>query len=162
VEGSGEPNLVQGINCSAGHFNDPRSVHCATCGLPIADSDRVVVAGERPALGVLVAEGVEPHVVSRDVIIGRYPHEEPEVIDGLASPYELKDPSASRIHARLVLHGWDLLVADAGSTNGTKIATGGASEWSAVATDAWSIVEPGAYLCLGRVIVHFESNRRLT
>ena len=158
----GEPNLVQGINCSAGHFNDPRSVHCATCGLPVAASDRVVVGGECPALGVLVVEGVPPHVVSRNVVIGRYPHEAPEVLDGNAEAFEVTDPSASRVHARLVLHGWDVLVADAGSTNGTQIATGGASQWSPVATDAWSILEPGAYLCLGRLIIHFESNRRLS
>lgn len=158
----GEPTMVQGINCAAGHFNDPRSVFCATCGLAIADSDRVVVAGERPALGILVSEGLAPHVVTREVIVGRYPHEEPEVVEGRADAYELTDPSASRIHARLIPHGWDLLVADAGSTNGTKIATGGAPEWTAVTSDAWSILDPGAYLCLGRVIVHFESNRRLS
>lgn len=161
MSGVDEPIEVQGVNCSAGHFNDPRSANCATCGVPISDADRVVVGGERPALGVLVAEGIDPHVVGRDVVIGRYPHEAPEVLDGTAGAYEVADPSASRIHARLVLHGWDVLVADAGSTNGTQIATGGATEWSPVATDAWSILEPGGYLCLGRVIVHFESNRRL-
>ena len=60
MSGVGEPMAVQGINCSAGHFNDPRSVYCATCGLPIADSDRVVVGVESDRAAELLHKLYDP------------------------------------------------------------------------------------------------------
>ena len=90
----------------------------------------------RPPLGVLVTDGGTIYPVTGDFVIGREPERAPDVLAGRARPLPLRDAarSTSRVHAHLTLQGWQVLLRDDWSANGTFVSGhGAAGPWLPVA-----------------------------
>ena len=47
---------VRGVYCKNEHFNDPRMLFCAVCGINMVQQTPVLVEGPRPPLGVVVVD----------------------------------------------------------------------------------------------------------
>jgi hypothetical protein len=120
--------LVEGVLCPQGHFTDPDEPACRTCGTALpGDAQRV--RRTRPPLGVLVTDGGTIYTVTGDFVIGRETERSPDVLAGRARPLPLRDEarSTSRVHARLTISGWKVLLSDNGSANGTFLSRHGAA-----------------------------------
>lgn len=161
-EAEPEAPIVQGVVCKRGHFNDPNSPFCATCGISMVQQTHNLVDGPRPPLGVLVLDDGSTYVVDRDLVIGREPAHDPAVQTGEVRGVELPDPerSISRVHARIHLEGWDVLVVDAGSANGTFVAERDATQWTSVPPDRPAPLSPGMHVLVGQRVLSFDSHRR--
>ena len=79
--------------------------------------------GERPPLGVLLLDDGSVFQLDSDYIVGREPSLDSSVADGTAKPLRIYDDSGivSRVHVRIHLDGWRVLVTDLGSANGTRL-----------------------------------------
>ncbi|MDF2145361.1 FHA domain-containing protein [Knoellia sp. p5-6-4] len=152
------PVLVEGVLCASGHLNEPQAASCGQCGGPIeVGSPRVT--RPRPALGVLVSDEGAVYTVNTDYVIGREPEQVPDVRAGRARPLVLRDAehSTSRVHARLHLSGWDVLVADSGSANGTQVSrSGSAGPWESVYREPGTPLHPGDRVRLGKRQLLFD------
>ena len=87
--------LVQGVICSRGHFNDPRSRFCSSCGISMVQNTQVLTNGPRPPLGVMVFEDGATFSLSSDYVVGRQPEVSELVQQGLALPLPVDDPERS-------------------------------------------------------------------
>lgn len=113
---------VQAVSCPSGHLNPPHADVCRTCRSPIADRAVQVVA--RPSLGRLLFDSGLVSEIDRPLRIGRKP-----TTEGVAPTAEipglvvLPDPegSLSRVHAEVRIEGWEVLLVDQDSTNGTLV-----------------------------------------
>jgi hypothetical protein len=154
--------LVQGIVCSRGHFGDPSSAYCASCGISMVQQTHNLVQGPRPPLGVAVLDDGSTYVLDGDYVIGREPEDDPEVRARRALPLVLADPerTVSRVHARIELGGWDVNVSDADSSNGTHVAQPGATEWTRLTPHETVTIRPGARLLVGDRTLIFDSHHR--
>ena len=159
-----EPEVphVHGVVCARGHFNDPNSPFCATCGISMVQQTHNLVEGPRPPLGVLVLDDGSTYVVDRDIVVGREPDTDAGVAAGDVRGIALPDPerAISRVHARVTLHDWEVRVADAGSANGTFVATRDATQWTPVAPNAPVTLTPGMHMLVGPRVLSFDSHRR--
>ncbi len=153
---------VHGVMCARGHFNDPNSPFCATCGISMVQQTHNLVEGPRPPLGVLVLDDGSTYVVDRDIVVGREPDTDEGVAAGSVRGIALPDPerAISRVHARVTLHDWEVRVADAGSANGTFVATRDATQWTPVAPNAPVTLTPGMHVLVGPRVLSFDSHRR--
>ena len=149
--------VVAGRFCGRQHFNDPASHYCRICGLPLNPQSTPEVQAERPVLGVLVWDSGDSDQVAGDLIVGRDPHGDPEVSSGQVGGLTPSGHSEgmSRVHAELRLVGWDVTLADRGSTNGTFV-------WEEE-NQVWHRLEPGerATLRLGSIIAFGERTATL-
>lgn len=154
--------VVLGISCSRGHFNDPNSSYCASCGISLVHQTHYLVPGRRPALGVLLTDdgGVVPLV--GDYVLGREPHIAEAVTDGSALPLVLKDDTyhVSRVHAAIRLHEWDVRVVDLGSANGTYVRAADEDRWTRLVPDEPRTLRSGARVRVGDRILEFDSHRK--
>ncbi|MFP5346750.1 MAG: FHA domain-containing protein [Actinomycetes bacterium] len=161
--GAGKPSdvLVDGVLCSRGHFNDPDLPTCVSCGTPIP-ADQARVRMPRPPLGILVTDGGTIYTVTGNYVIGREADRSPEVLGGHASSLPLRDAarSTSRIHARLTVSGWKVLLTDARSANGTFLSRNGASgPWRRLPPEVPVALAHGDRLRLGKRQLLFDSWR---
>ena len=103
--------LIEGVTCPSGHLNEPESATCGPCGARI-DPAAPRVTRARPPLGVLVTDDGAVYTVTGDYVIGREPEQAPDVKAGTARALVLRDGerSTSRVHARLELSGWSVLL----------------------------------------------------
>ncbi len=155
--------MVQGIECSRQHFNDPTSIYCAVCGISMVHQTHNLVSGTRPPLGVIVLDDGAVFTLNGDYVLGREPENAPEVLAGTAAPLALDDPDVtmSRVHAKVVLVGWDVNLVDAGSANGSYTAKPGEAEWTRVPTGEAIILKPGTKVSLGGRSFVFDSHHKL-
>jgi hypothetical protein len=113
---------VPALICPAGHVNPPSEAVCRQCGAALP-ADPVIVA--RPVLGVLRLSTGDVLTLDRDVVLGRNPPADVTGANGEGRPHVVKLPSAdgqiSRAHLRVTLSGWQVLVTDLNSTNGSRI-----------------------------------------
>ena len=114
------PGQVRAVQCPAGHANPPATTTCARCDRRITDP--AVVAAPRPVLARLVFDSGLVVDVDRPQLIGRAPAPpdptaEPPNLITVPSP----EGDLSRLHTAVRIEGWDLLVEDTGSTNGTAV-----------------------------------------
>jgi FHA domain len=161
-DGAATPQvLVEGVLCPAGHFFDPDLAACPACGVPpAADSPRVT--RPRPPCGILVTDGGTICPVTGDVVIGREATGAPDVVAGRARPLPLSDAarSTSRIHARVTVRGWKVLLSDNGSANGTFLSRDGAAgPWLRVPPEAPVPLAHGNRIRLGRRQLLFDAWR---
>lgn len=134
VEGTTEAegvDLVEGRLCVRDHFNHPHAAICAWCGISMAQESYALVRRPRPPLGVLVVDDTSTFTLDADYVIGRQPDTDPAVAEGRARPLVIEDPDriAGRRHAEIRLRGWDVILVDRGSANGTWILPPGADSW---------------------------------
>lgn len=153
-----DPDLVVGVYCRRAHFNDPRMNYCTVCGISMAQATRSPVLGKRPALGVLVLDDGTMYPLVRNSVVGRIPETDETVQVGAASPMRLDDPSVSRVHARIVLDGWDVCLIDEGSRNGSFLCLPGES-WTRSPAGARAALLPGTVVAFGRRQLRYHSYR---
>jgi FHA domain len=145
---------VQGVMCVNGHFNHPDALYCRVCGIAMIQLTKMLVDGPRPALGVIVAANGSTYTVDRDYTVGRHP----DPADGQVVVVE--DERVSRRHARLTRSGWDLVVTDLNSSNGTYVKNPGWHDWMRVTPGLSMVVEPRGQIGMGSQIIVFESSVR--
>ena len=147
--GSGEVVQVRGTVCARGHFTDPASSSCVRCGIDMIGPPEPFL-GPRPSLGTLVSDQGEEFVLSRDQVLGRDPASAEDVVSGRAMAIVLDDPhlSASRVHARVILDGWEVRVEDAFSGNGTFVAAPG-RQWERLTPGSPVTIEPDSRIAVG-------------
>jgi hypothetical protein len=157
------PVVVRGITCARGHFNDPTSIYCAICGISMVQQTHNLVDGPRPPLGVLVLDDGSVYGLSQPYVLGREPEQAPEVQAGEARPLALEDPAVtmSRVHAKVQLVDWSVVLVDAGSANGTFVAAPGETEWTRLPSGGQAVLLPGTKVALGGRTLVFDSHHKL-
>lgn len=154
--------LVQGLNCARGHFNNPRALYCGICGLAMVQNSVVVVRGRRPPLGVLLGDDGNAYSLDGDYVLGRQPELAEDVTAGRARPLKVDDGTGriSRVHARVALPEWEVLVTDLGSHNGTQVFNPGDAGWRTLRRDESVVLQPGGRLVIGQSTFEFQSIQR--
>lgn len=152
---------VRGVFCKNKHFNDPRVLFCAVCGINMVHQTPVLVDGARPPLGVLVLDDGSIFQLDAHYLLGRDPESDDLVRNGGFRAIALNDRSnlISRIHARLELRNWDVVLADNASTNGTFFAAPGSGEWHQLVRGAEHVLVPRTKIRLGDRILTYTSHR---
>ena len=147
--------LVQGILCSRQHFNNPRAPYCQVCGTSMAHVTPALVDRPRPTLGFIVFDDGTTFALDRSYALGR---ELPEIDDPDTTPLVIDDPehSVSRRHAELRLDGWDVIVRDIGSSNGTRVWDPPSSSWQRLQTGEPLVLGEGTYVAVGRRVFVYE------
>jgi hypothetical protein len=86
--------------------------------------------GGGPTMALIWDSG-ESDLLAGDAVVGRDPSADPAVKSGTAAAVVPRGRSEgmSRIHAEIVRSGWELLVSDKGSTNGTFVWDDDHQEW---------------------------------
>jgi pSer/pThr/pTyr-binding forkhead associated (FHA) protein len=122
------------------------------------DHTKVVVEGERPALGVLVVDDGSAIVLHGSCVFGREPERSESARRG-ATPIRLADQSGqmSRAHAEVRLVEWDVIVVDLGSTNGTFVRLPGDHQPRRLSAGNEITLMPGAEVTIGGRVLKFDS-----
>ncbi len=152
---------VRGVNCKNGHFNDPRRLFCAVCGINMVQQTPVLTNGPRPPLGVLLLDDGSAFQLDDDYVLGREPAHDDDVRSGRLRAIVLSDEgkSVSRAHARIELRQWDVVLIDNGSANGTYVAAEGKNTWIPLPPGTPHILSSGSRIRLGSRTLAFNSYR---
>lgn len=117
--------VVPALICPNGHVNPPGGTSCRRCLAPLP---RDPVPVPRPPLGILRLSLGDVISLDRGVVMGRNPRTDVADIaglDGEERPHIVKlsaaDGDVSRTHLSVSLDGWQVLVTDLNSTNGTIV-----------------------------------------
>lgn len=154
-----EAPIVDGVYCQNGHFEDPQALSCATCG--VAMSPQQPMPGPRPPLGVLVLDDGSVFQLDTDYVVGREPGLDASVAGGQSRPLRVADDSGivSRVHARVQLDGWRVIVTDLGSANGTKVRFPNDAGEQALMPNVPVALASGSVVDLGGRELRYESHR---
>jgi hypothetical protein len=150
---------AQGHLCSRGHLNDPRSHFCVLCGIRMNERTGVLVVGSRPPLGLLVFDDGSTYTVDAEYLVGRMPEADQRVRSGVLRAIIIEDRSGSvsRVHAEVRLNGWDVMLVDSGSRNGTYLSAPGEPGWTPLPPHQSRRMTPGTKVRLGARTFTFES-----
>jgi FHA domain len=153
--------IIQGVYCKNGHFDDPEARFCAVCGISMNQQTLVPRPGERPPLGVLLLDDGSVFQLDRDYVVGREPSLDASVASGHARALRVADESGivSRVHARVALDGWRVLVTDLGSANGTRVFLPGQPADQQLVPQVPIVLGPGSQVDLGGRGFRYESHR---
>ena len=143
--------MTDGLYCARGDFNHPDAQTCAYCGLDLTRAPRNLVRGPRPPLGVIVLDDGTTFTVDDNYILGRDPSNDPDVKAGTHRPLPLDDPEQhlSRIHAEIRLEGWNTLLTDRKSANGTYISYPNAPGWTLIPPGTTAKLTSGVHVLVG-------------
>ena len=152
---------VRGVYCKNGHFNDPRGLFCAVCGINMVQQTPVLTEGSRPPLGVLLLDDGLAFQLDDDYVLGREPTHDADVSSGRLRGIVLSDEakSVSRAHARIELRQWDVVLIDNSSANGTYVAAEGESSWTPLPPGTPHVLTSGSRIRLGSRTLAFNSYR---
>lgn len=141
--------LVDAVTCSSGHLNPPGRGTCRSCDALLSPEapQRTVT---RPNLGVLRFDDGATVPVDEDLVLGRRPPE-----DGRRRQV-LTGDRVSRHHAEVITRGWEVLISDPGSRNGTYVVSAGSDEPVRVHEGVPIRLEHGARVYLGTRSFVFE------
>lgn len=153
--------LIQGVYCKNGHFDDPEALFCAICGISMNQQTLVPRPGERPPLGVLLLDDGSVFQLDTDYVVGREPSLDASVAEGKARPLRISDETGivSRVHARVHLEGWRVLVTDLGSANGTRVLLPGQQADQPLVPQVSIVLTTGSQVDLGGRGFRYESHR---
>ena len=145
------PPIVDGVVCGCGGFVHPLALQCPACGGQVTPPRRVQ-RELRPPIVRLVMDDGRVIALTGDVVIGRRPSIDPEVIAGRMTALTINDPerTVSRVHAQLTIDGWDLLLTDRNAENGTALKPSGVANFTRLPAGACVRVLPGTTIELGR------------
>jgi len=151
-----DDTLVRGRLCAEGHLNDPRAMACARCGSPTEDGEDVV--GPRPPLGRIVFDDGAVFTVDAGYLVGRMPEADARARTGELQPIVVEDRSGSvsRVHAEILINGWDVVLVDSGSRNGTFVAGPDEDGWTPLSPGRTSVLLPGTRVRMGGRTFLFE------
>ena len=146
--------VVLAVLCPRQHLNPPKAEACRICDEPVPEQDPVSVS--RPVLGVLRLSTGDVISLDRGVIMGRKPPQ--AEFDGEERLHSVKlpghDDGISRVHLKVTLDGWRVMITDLQSRNGTLITLPGRDPEPARATCPMQI-QPGTVVTLADGI-HFR------
>jgi len=151
---------VRGVFCKNRHFNDPRQLFCAVCGINMVQQTPVLVNGTRPPLGVIVLDDGAVFQLDSDYLLGRDPASDGRVQAGDVRGVPLQDQSnqISRVHARLELRGWDVVLIDNSSTNGTYVNPPKSAGWQRLPAGGEHVLTQGARVRIGDRTLAFNTH----
>ena len=66
----------------------------------------------------------------------------------------------SRVHARVTLQEWDVVITDLGSHNGTRVFNPGETSWRTLRADESVVLQPRGRLVIGQSTFEFQSIQR--
>jgi hypothetical protein len=152
---------VKGVFCKNDHFNDPRMLFCAVCGINMVQQTPVLVDGVRPPLGVIVLDDGSVFQLDSDYLLGRDPEADERVQAGDWRAIALEDShnAISRVHARIELRLWDVILVDNTSTNGTFYAEPKGSQWVPIPRGGEQLLQPGWRIRIGHRTLAFNTHR---
>jgi FHA domain len=158
---SSESPIVQGVYCKNGHFDDPEALFCAVCGISMNQQTLINRPGTRPPLGVLLLDDGSVFQLDRDYVVGREPGLDATVASGRSRALRIGDDSGivSRVHAKVALDGWRVLVTDLGSANGTKVRLPKNGGETVLAPHQPFVLTTGSQVDLGGRGFRYESHR---
>lgn len=153
--------IIQGVYCKNGHFDDPEALFCAVCGISMNQQTLVPRPGTRPPLGVLLLDDGSVFQLDRDYIVGREPGLDATVASGRSRALRITDDSGivSRVHAKVQLDGWRVLVTDLGSANGTRVRLPKQSADTVLQPHVPVVLATGSQVDLGGRGFRYESHR---
>ena len=153
--------IIQGVYCKNGHFDDPEALFCAICGISMNQQTLVPRPGERPPLGVLLLDDGAVFQLDSDYVVGREPSLDGSVAEGKARPLRISDDTGivSRVHARVHLDGWRVVVTDLGSANGTRVLLPGQPADQPLVPQVPIVLATGSQVDLGGRGFRYESHR---
>jgi hypothetical protein len=153
---------VRGVFCKNRHFNDPRQLFCAICGINMVQQTPVLVNGVRPPLGVVVLDDGSVFQLDTPYLLGRDPGADERVLGGDFRGLPIIDQSnqVSRVHARLELRGWDVVLIDNNSTNGTFVHVPKTPDWQRMAPGAEQVLVQGTRMRIGHRTLAFNTHAR--
>lgn len=117
-------SLVMAVLCVRQHSNPPESLTCRVCGDRVPHQNPRLVT--RPALATLRGPDGAEAQLDAPVVIGRAPSadrstaENPRLMTVLSPGHDI-----SRTHAQVEPDGWEIVVTDLHSTNGSAVVLGG-------------------------------------
>ncbi|MDH5519695.1 MAG: FHA domain-containing protein [Acidimicrobiia bacterium] len=150
---------VDGILCSRGHFNNPKSAYCMVCGMSLLHLTPHPVVRPRPTLGFIVFDDGASFGLDRSYVIGREPSLGDNPDAELLVIHDNND-TLSRTHAELRLDGWTVQIVDLGSTNGTYVWDSQNDRWNQLTAGHPIELQSGETVALGRRTFVFESVSR--
>jgi len=110
---------VAAVRCVDGHLNPLTATSCRVCARAVPPQSPTIVP--RPPLGTLRMSTSDTIRLDHGVVFGR----DPGTPDASRrdQPYfvKLTDKDISRRHLEVVLDGWDVMVVDLNSSNGSAI-----------------------------------------
>lgn len=153
--------IVEGVRCSRTHFNDPRSRYCSVCGISMLQASVVIERAERPPLGVLIFADGSHEQIDETLVIGREPDDK-TIAERGGRAVVLADAGQrlSRVHTVVRPVGWDVVVEDQGSTNGTFVWQQSSGQWNRLQQGVSHRLAPGDHFSLADVVVTFESGHQ--
>lgn len=109
------------VHCTAGHANPVHGLRCRACDVPLAGDAPELV--EHLELGSFRFSHGAVVPVARPMLIGRSPKLVGEVRGVIPELVSVPSPDAdiSRTHLEVRVEGWQVLLVDRGSTNGTTV-----------------------------------------
>jgi hypothetical protein len=150
---------VLAVQCARGHVSPPYAPACRVCGAQLPEQTPVAIP--RPPLGRLVLSTGTTVVLDKGVLLGRWP-DEPEVDNPAARPNVVRlveSGEISRHHASVSLDGWQVLLRDLGSSNGTYLTMPGAEPQQIRPQEDYELV-PGSVVSLAEAVTFtFEVDR---
>lgn len=152
-----EKPMVRGLACGIGHVNRLDARYCSACGRRLQGTVNLVT-GPRPSLGTLIFDDGSAFGLEHGYVLGREPDTDSVVVSGTAHALALTDPERgiSRIHAEVRLEGWDTLIVDRGSANGTHVAVPGGASWQRLVPDVPVALGDGWSVAVGRRTFVFQ------
>ena len=150
--------VVDGVVCVHGHFVHPLALTCPYDGESLVAASRLPARQPRPPLGELMTDDGRSVLLDHDYVVGREAATSPLVAEGRAEALVIDDAerSVSRIHARVVLDGWDVTVVDAGSANGTYVRAPTDTSWTRLQAEVPFALVPGSQIAFGKRIATFR------
>ena len=115
-----EGPTLEAVSCPWGHPNPPGSSRCRVCDALVAVQPSYVVPA--PVLALLRASNGDTAELVGSVLVGRAPArdrarvEDPELLTVTSPSHDI-----SRTHLEVSAAGWDVVVTDLHSTNGTVV-----------------------------------------
>ena len=111
----------------------------------------VQVSGPRPPLGVIVLDDGAVFRLVGDYLLGRDPETDGRVQSGQFRGVPVIDTShqISRVHARLELRGWDIVLIDNSSTNGTFVNPPNTDGWTRLPVGGEHVLVQGTRVRIG-------------
>lgn len=142
-------SLVDAKLCPDGHPNPPVVASCAVCGQFLTPGASAIVHVPRPSLGHLELDDGTIVELDHELLVGRNPDGDEHPERAGLRPIKVVGDKVSRSHLEVRFQGWDVLVADCGSTNGTFVVPHPGGQVSALEPGRAQLLEPGATVYFG-------------
>ncbi|MET0144399.1 MAG: FHA domain-containing protein [Ilumatobacteraceae bacterium] len=147
--GEGRGSLVDAKLCGNGHPNPPTAATCGVCGAFLAPGTAAIVHVPRPTLGRLRVDVGEVVELDQELLIGRNPDRDTDEDRRSLRRVRLGGEKVSRSHVEVRFQGWEIFVADCGSTNGTFVVPHPGGQVAALEPGRLQMIEPGATVYFG-------------